>query len=32
MALQTLHTVNAPAILCDEQRRRVADGREVHQG
>ena len=32
MTLQTQHTVHAPATLTDEQRRRVADAREVHQG
>ena len=32
MTLQTQHTVNAPSTLTDEQRRRVADTLEVHQG
>ena len=31
MTLQTQHTVNAPAILSDEQRRRVADALENAQ-
>ena len=32
MTLQRQNTANAPATLTDEQRRRVADAREVHQG
>ena len=31
MTLQTQHTVNAPATLTDEQRRRVADALENAQ-
>ena len=31
MALQTQHTVNAPATLTDEQRRRVSDALENAQ-
>ena len=31
MTLQTRHTVNAPVILTDEQRRRVADALENAQ-